>query len=333
MGVSKARYEHVKKDSIDSKPRLLATVVLAQCLTDDGKPDVALSTLNGLYGQLEGHNPHNPRHPFLVDILVAKAAALFMLGPSRRQEHLDTLYPIVTSGLPKSDLAMMEANNQLSMALVNDRNGNMEMAETCARDAVAGSKAMKGLHNEERQIRYGANLAAVLSVAALRACERGDKTGRARAVELFDEALLITKDLSARASGVFGADHEISMKVMTITATVIVQSKATARYEEAVENIRRAYEIRLAKLGKDHRDTVDSLHNLIGVLLRTKAKCLYPKCQSLASVLGSKARYTPCPRCKEARYCCERCRQADEDRHRASGNCVRKGAAKNAKRT
>lgn len=332
MGVSRARYEHVKKDNIQSKARLLATVVLAQCLTDDGKPGVALGTLNGLYVKLEQDNPH---HPFLVDILVAKAAALFMLGPLHRKEHLDTLYLILTSQLPESDQAMMEANNQLSMALVDDRNGNMDMAESCARKAVAGSKAMTGLHNEERQIRYKSNLASVLSVAALRACGQADKTGRAcaRAGELFAEALEITEGMSARAAGVFGADHEISMKVMTTTATVIVQSKATARYEEAVENIRRTYEIRLAKLGKDHRDTADSLQNLIGVLLRTKAKCLYPECQSLASVLGSKARYTMCPRCQVARYCCERCRQADEARHKASGNCFRKSAAKNAKRT
>ena len=320
MGVAKARLEHVKNDHIASRARLTATVLFAQCFTDDGAPGVALGILNGLYAKLAEEDSNAP---FLVDILAAKAAALYMLGPSRTREHTDTLYLIFQSGLPESDQAIMEANYQLSMALV-DNKGDLNLAVSCAEKARDASKAMNG-HNEERQITYANNYASVLSAAARRECDEAEKAGRARgasAGKQFAKALSILDEISAQASRVFGADHELSMKVMTNTATVIVHSGAESRYEEAIGLIRKAYEVRLAKLGPDHQRTADSLENLRGVLLRTGAKCPNPACQSLESMLGSKFR---CPKC-QSRYCCERCLEVDKARH--AGVCRGKGARK-----
>ncbi len=298
MGVAKARWEHVKRESIDSEAKLLAAVVLAQGLTDDGKPASALTIMNAIYDKLRAHNS---AAPYLVNILVAKAAALYMLGPARSQEHTDTLYLILNSGLPDSSREIMEANSQLSMALVR-ANTNLPMAETRARSAVDESKAM-GPHHEQTQITYANNLATVLAKR-----------------QKFAEALSILKEISALALRVLGDDHDVSMSVMTNTAETIVKSRTGSRYEEAVENIRRTYEIRLARLGKDNQATIDSLQNLHGVLLHTGAKCPYPACQSLVSVLGSKVR---CTRCKVAKYCREGCREADRARHTNSGICVR----------
>ena len=321
MGVAKARLEHVKNDHIASQARLTATVVLAHCLTEDGAPDRALGILNGLYAKLAEEDSNAP---FLVDILAAKAAALHMLGPSRTREHTDTLYVILNSGLPENDQAIMEANYQRSMALV-DNKGDLNLAVSCAKKARDASIAMKG-HNEGRQITYANNYASVLSAAARRECDEAEKAGRARgasAGKQFAKALSILDEISAQASLVFGADHELSMKVKTNAATVIVHSGAESRYEEAIENIRKAYEVRLAKLGPDHQRTADSLQNLRGVLLRTGGKCPNPACKSLVSVLGSKVR---CLKCTVARYCCAGCLDADKARHAVA--CLGKSARK-----
>ena len=297
MGVAKIRYDKAKGDDVRSMARILATTSLARCHMKAGESLRALVMLNLMYADLSKEQSDKP---LLVSILVDKAAALYQLG--RSKEQTDTLYVIVNSGLPESDVKIMEANNQLSMALVRAPNPDLdtlEMAETCARKAVAASTLTR---NEDRQIAYGNNLAAVLA-----------KRGK------FVDALKLLAGLLTTALRVFGADHEISVNVKSNIASFIVQGRKEERYDEAVSTMREAYDSRTRTLGSEHALTLASRRLLLSILRVTGAACARPGCDCVDSVL--KAR---CEKCR-VKYCTEKCREDDRARH-ASTSCVRKGA-------
>lgn len=305
MGLAKKRYESVKDDDIRSVAKIRARMVLAQCHMDEGNPKLALVMLSVLHAELSAAQSDDP---LLVDILTDKASALYKLGPTRSKEHTDTLYLILNSGLPKGDARIMEANNQLAMALVRAPNPDasmLDMAETCALSAVAGSKLPPNDNRQNRQITYENNLAAVLA-----------KRGK------FKESLDLLARLLVRARLVFGPDHEMSVSVMMNTASFIVQAKKAARYEEAASTMREVYAIRTRILGTEHKDTQDARRLLLGVLRVTGAACARPECDSVEESLNAR-----CATCRVG-YCTDKCRHDDSARHAASASCVRKGARK-----
>ena len=304
LGLAKHRYDAVKNDHIASRARLLATTVLAQHVTEQGNHLAALSILNGLYVKLEEYDPHDP---FLVTILLGKTTSLLNLLPTHKREYSDTLYKIVNSGLPETDLNLAAANNQYSsfLVLLAD-NGDLALAEKCARRSVSGVVAFRNLEGapsiDEQEIGYENWLASVLSKR-----------------QKFVEALEIVERLRARALRVFGAEHDVSFVVGLNVSAVIVDSGTTARYEEAAENIRKLYEIRRAKYGEAHQETAWIRQHLREMLSRVGARCALPSCQSTVSVLRSQLR---CPRCKLVKYCSAACLEADKARH--PGSCKKK---------
>jgi hypothetical protein len=174
----------------------------------------------------------------------------------------------------------------------------LEEAERYARNAVAASKERR---NEDRQVSYENNLAAVLA-----------KRGK------FDDALKLLAGLLRSSLRVFGADHEISVNVKSNIASFIVQGRVAARYDEAVSTMREAYDSRTRTLGSEHALTVASRRLLLGILRVTGVACARPEC--VESVLNAR-----CAKC-HVKYCTEKCREDDRVRHATT--CVRKGKTK-----
>ena len=295
MGLSRARFELVKKLPINSDSRLIGTRVIAHCLIEAGDYSNALTILTALELELATKHPHSPG---LTRILVDKAAALSGLG--RSQEHTDTLYRILSSrgDLADTDPVIMEANSQLALALVDAKDGNMVLAEERARNAVAASDLGT---DQRKQLIYQNTLVSVLA-----------KLGR------YDEALALLAKMLPVARRVLGPDHAITLTVLHNTAAYTLRAGKVERYRESADIARSVYEKRLASIGAGHPNTQASRRVLRSGLETLGLACANPNC---ASVVESKLL---CPRCKRVKYCTDACRVADSGRHRT--DCERKSA-------
>lgn len=276
MGIAKAFFETVKGLPIDNKSRIKATRVLAGCLLEAGDPAKALIILEALERQMV----HDNKSPDLTSVLLDKAQAFSELG--YRQAHTDTLFLVLSLSRPDGDSAMMDANNQLAQALVDDPKGNWDLAEKHSRRAVEA--IMKGT-DKITQISYNNTLASVLN-----------RLGR------HNEALKLLREMSLLAKQNLGEEHEKTQLLVNNTAyTLLIAKQDAASYDEAEKMVRPVYELRLKKLHATHEKTIASRSVLVAALQALGAKCGNPDCDSLVKC------ELYCPRCKKIRYCSDIC--------------------------